>query len=167
MSHTSGIRHYKLPHKDSSDNDNDDMETRIISKIKKSIHHKSYKSIHTMEDSDSNSDSTRPEFFRNRNYRTTKEALGIFINDELLFEPGNAHNYASYNGLGKKSTVKHRLSINQVFVNLFTCCHTMSAGWQFLWPKLSVFTYFYMFILNLDLKTSLYFMKNESSRQKL
>lgn len=41
-------------------------------------------------------DSKFTEFLSNKPYKTSTDALGIFINDELHFEPGTDHLYTTY-----------------------------------------------------------------------
>lgn len=58
LSHTAGIRHYK-----ENKSEKKAKDQRI-------------------------GDTEFPEFFLNQNFKTTKDALSIFVNDELLNEPG-------------------------------------------------------------------------------
>lgn len=64
MAHTSGIRHYK-----NSIDENCQADVNYHSE-------KSYK------------DNPCNEFYMNQNFKTTRDALNLFLNDELLFEPG-------------------------------------------------------------------------------
>ena len=70
MCHLSGIRHYS---KTLEDEDEDE---------------KKKKSKETKKEENSGGDTVFPEFFLNKNFKTTREALEIFINDNLLYEPG-------------------------------------------------------------------------------
>lgn len=64
MAHSSGIRHYKT-------------EIDANCKAQENLHsEKSYK------------DSFCHEFYMNKNFSTTREALNLFLKDELMFEPG-------------------------------------------------------------------------------
>lgn len=66
MAHTSGIRHYK-----------ETIDENCQANSNEHLHsEKSYK------------DSSCGEFYINRTFRTTRDALSLFLNDELLFEPG-------------------------------------------------------------------------------
>ena len=58
MSHTSGIRHYEKKNKKTPNAESNPNQ--------------------------SSGDSVYPEFLLNKEFKTPKEALGIFINDELL-----------------------------------------------------------------------------------
>jgi serine beta-lactamase-like protein LACTB, mitochondrial len=60
ISHTSGIRHYEKKHEIKND-----------------------------EKTESGSDTALKEFYIRDNFKNTKDALQLFINDELLSEPGN------------------------------------------------------------------------------
>ncbi|XP_050034803.1 serine beta-lactamase-like protein LACTB, mitochondrial [Dermacentor andersoni] len=44
----------------------------------------------------SSRDSECPEFYSNKKFSTTEEALEIFKNDPLLFEPGTKYHYSTY-----------------------------------------------------------------------
>ncbi len=42
---------------------------------------------------DNNGDVNFEEFYLNKNFKTTREALDIFINDQLMFEPGKKSSF--------------------------------------------------------------------------
>ena len=77
MCHSSGIRHYNeiLTDKNKAKNNKRDPETEV----------KAYKDIFPVNKSP---DHDLSEFFLNKNFKTTTDALEIFKNDPLLFEPG-------------------------------------------------------------------------------
>lgn len=64
MSHTSGIRHYKV---------DETCSDKLFSNLHMSKHYK---------------DSSCSEFYMSRYFKNTKDALDLFIKDELAFEPG-------------------------------------------------------------------------------
>lgn len=89
MSHTSGIRHYsKFKSKDdkkitSAENNEDEVGND-----------KSYKKLYAIQPS--SGDSLFSEFFLNKPFNTTRDALNIFINDDLVFEPTKGYLYSTY-----------------------------------------------------------------------
>lgn len=80
MSHSSGIRHYK-EEIDANCKTNEHFHTE-----------KSYK------------DTFCHEFYMNKSFKTTREALNLFLKDELLFEPGKI--FSSTNRIFVKSKLK-------------------------------------------------------------
>ena len=77
-SHMAGIRHYtKTLEKDES-------EKETVSSSKTDA-----KTDKQKTDKTSGGDTQFHEFYLNKNFKTTKEALEVFINDPLLYEPGN------------------------------------------------------------------------------
>ena len=70
MCHTSGIRHYREEEKD--------------------------KEEQTEKKSNGSGDTKYDEFFLNKNFKTTKDSLNLFIDDELVNEPGKAYLYSTF-----------------------------------------------------------------------
>jgi serine beta-lactamase-like protein LACTB len=67
ISHTSGIRHYDKVNNKSKENDKKDEKKN---------------------DNTPQKDTAFQEFYMKDNFKTTKDALQIFVNDELFYEPG-------------------------------------------------------------------------------
>lgn len=87
ISHTSGIRHYEKKNE--------------INK----------------EKSESGSDTSLKEFYIKDNFRTTKDAMELFINDELLSEPGTEFFYTTH-GFTLLSAVLEKISGRSSFSKL-------------------------------------------------
>lgn len=97
MAHTSGIRHYK-----------ETIDENCQANSNEHLHsEKSYK------------DSSCGEFYINRTFRTTRDALSLFLNDELLFEPGKGYLYSTF-GYTMLSAVLESASKDTPFPKLLT-----------------------------------------------
>jgi serine beta-lactamase-like protein LACTB len=95
MAHTAGIRHYK-----------NEIDENCKASNPDHIHSsKSYK------------DTLCNEFYMNRNFKTTQDALQLFLKDELLFEPGKGYLYSTF-GYTMLSAVLEKASKNTPFPRL-------------------------------------------------
>lgn len=98
MSHTSGIRHYeKFNDKSTSKNvpaKSDETKNENIDDVGND---KSYKKLYPIQPAaETSGDSLFSEFFLNRPFKNTRDALELFIHDELVFEPGKGYLYSTY-----------------------------------------------------------------------
>jgi len=95
MCHVSGIRHYEKfnnTQKQQQQQPNHDNNTNDIDDVGND---KSYKRLYPVKAVDTG-DSLFSEFFFNKPFKTTREALEIFIHDDLMFEPGKGYLYSTY-----------------------------------------------------------------------
>ena len=77
-SHMAGIRHYtKTLEKEESEKETVSYSSKTDAKSDKQKTEKT-----------SGGDTQFQEFYLNKNFKTTKDALEVFINDPLLYEPG-------------------------------------------------------------------------------
>lgn len=91
MCHISGIRHYeKFIKKETNDAKPHDEEH-----VDDIGNDKSYKNVYPVKTMDTG-DSLFSEFFFNKPFKTTREALEIFIHDDLEFEPSKGYLYSTY-----------------------------------------------------------------------
>jgi serine beta-lactamase-like protein LACTB len=94
MCHTAGIRHYEKFNK-KENNKASDVKPQEEVHVDDTGNDKSYKNVYPVKTMDSG-DSLFSEFFFNKPFKTTREALEIFINDDLVFEPGKGYLYSTY-----------------------------------------------------------------------
>ena len=119
MSHTSGIRHYEKNNKQEkplsqpikSDNNKENVED---------TDEKSYKKLYSVKPVEIIGDSLFSEFFLNKHFKTTKEALELFIHDDLMFEPGKGYLYSTYAFTLLSAVLEQAQGKNSKFADMLT-----------------------------------------------
>jgi CubicO group peptidase (beta-lactamase class C family) len=94
MCHVSGIRHYEKFNNNTQQKLNNN-EKSDYTEVDDVGNDKSYKKLYPVKAVDTG-DSLFSEFFFNKPFKTTREALEIFIHDDLMFEPGKGYLYSTY-----------------------------------------------------------------------